>query len=69
MSPLQRVPAPVLDALARGTQGRVWSSLRAAWLAARIAAAHASRERAWRLLRTWHHAYRRAIARALRGVR
>jgi len=64
MTPL-RVPADVLARLtAAGTRGRLWASLRAAWTASQIAAAHLRRERAWRLVRAAHRAYVRALRRA-----
>lgn len=65
MSPLDRVPAGLLARLAVGSRWRLVASLRAAWRAARIATAHARRQRAWREVRAAHRALRVAIRGAL----
>jgi len=60
VSPLDRVPAGLLARLAAGSRWRLCASMCAAWRAARVAAAHARRQRAWREVRAAHRALRAA---------
>jgi len=66
MSPLDRVPAAVLErqwnyvGAATGWWSRLVRRIVAAWRCASVASAHQERQRAWRALRQSHRALRRA---------